>query len=327
MGLVRGSDRGHAERMFERFTNRARRVVVLAQEEARDRKHHHVGTEHLLLGLIAEGGGVGARTLRDLGADTETVRSRVLDMIGPAGEPPDQHIPFTPRAKKVMELSLTEALKLGHNYIGTEHLLLGMVAEGEGIAAHVLADLGITGGDARSRVVVLLTGMTGRGDVSPTEPPTESSSGRRSTAVQAALIRAEGLAGDDPIGTHHLLAVLVDMDEAVASKILAAGGFAPAALPVDIASWDVRGTDDEDPIARATRGTSLIHDETDMAVRLDDDALRDRIVAALADGRITEDQVRAAHGRVWAELADAAGNPDNFDPVVDPTNQDPTPDI
>ena len=128
--------------MFERFTDRARRVVVLAQEEARLLNHNYIGTEHILLGLIQEGDGVAARALQSLGISLDAVRARVEDIIGRGDEQSPSHIPFTPRAKKVLELSLREALQLGHNYIGTEHILLGLIREGEGVAAQVLVELG-----------------------------------------------------------------------------------------------------------------------------------------------------------------------------------------
>ncbi len=128
--------------MFERFTDRARRVVVLAQEEARMLNHNYIGTEHILLGLIHEGEGVAAKALESLGISLDAVREQVQDIIGQGQQPPTGHIPFTPRAKKVLELSLREALQLGHNYIGTEHILLGLIREGEGVAAQVLVKLG-----------------------------------------------------------------------------------------------------------------------------------------------------------------------------------------
>src|ERR687894_405827 len=128
--------------MFERFTDRARRVVVLAQEEARMLNHNYIGTEHILLGLIHEGEGVAAKALESLGISLEAVRQQVEEIIGQGGSSPSGHIPFTPRAKKVLELSLREALQLGHNYIGTEHILLGLIREGEGVAAQLLVKLG-----------------------------------------------------------------------------------------------------------------------------------------------------------------------------------------
>ncbi|MEZ5321242.1 MAG: ATP-dependent Clp protease ATP-binding subunit [Microthrixaceae bacterium] len=147
--------------MFERFTDRARRVVVLAQEEARLLNHNYIGTEHILLGLIHEGEGVAAKALESLGISLEAVRQQVEEIIGQGGSSPSGHIPFTPRAKKVLELSLREALQLGHNYIGTEHILLGLVREGEGVAAQVLGKLGADLSRVRQQVIQLLSGYPG----------------------------------------------------------------------------------------------------------------------------------------------------------------------
>jgi ATP-dependent Clp protease ATP-binding subunit ClpC len=147
--------------MFERFTDRARRVVVLAQEEARMLNHNYIGTEHILLGLIHEGEGVAAKALESLNISLEAVRQQVEEIIGQGQAAPTGHIPFTPRAKKVLELSLREALQLGHNYIGTEHILLGLIREGEGVAAQVLQKLGADLSRVRQTVIQLLSGYTG----------------------------------------------------------------------------------------------------------------------------------------------------------------------
>jgi len=147
--------------LFERFTDRARRVVVLAQEEARLLNHNYIGTEHILLGLIHEGEGVAARALESMGISLESVRSQVVEIIGQGSQAPSGHIPFTPRAKKVLELSLREALQLGHNYIGTEHILLGLIREGEGVAAQVLQQLGAELHKVRQTVIQLLSGVQG----------------------------------------------------------------------------------------------------------------------------------------------------------------------
>jgi ATP-dependent Clp protease ATP-binding subunit ClpC len=147
--------------MFERFTDRARRVVVLAQEEARLLNHNYIGTEHILLGLIHEGEGVAAKALESLGISLEAVRAQVEEIIGQGQSAPTGHIPFTPRAKKVLELSLREALQLGHNYIGTEHILLGLIREGEGVAAQVLVKLGADLSRVRQQVIQLLSGYAG----------------------------------------------------------------------------------------------------------------------------------------------------------------------
>ena len=144
--------------MFERFTDRARRVVVLAQEEARSLNHNYIGTEHILLGLLNEGEGIAAKALESLGIGLDSVRDEVVKIIGPGQQSPTGHIPFTPRAKKVLELSLREALQLGHNYIGTEHILLGLIREGEGVAAQVLQQLGAELQKVRQSVIQLLSG-------------------------------------------------------------------------------------------------------------------------------------------------------------------------
>jgi hypothetical protein len=147
--------------MFERFTDRARRVVVLAQEEARLLNHNYIGTEHILLGLIHEGEGVAAKALTQLGVSLEAVRAQVTEIIGQGADAPTGHIPFTPRSKKVLELSLREALELGHNYIGTEHILLGLLREGQGVGAQVLVKLGAGRDQVRQAVVQLLAGYAG----------------------------------------------------------------------------------------------------------------------------------------------------------------------
>ncbi|MHA6669401.1 ATP-dependent Clp protease ATP-binding subunit [Homoserinimonas sp. A447] len=151
--------------MFERFTDRARRVVVLAQEEAKMLNHNYIGTEHILLGLIHEGEGVAAKALESLSISLDSVREQVQDIIGQGQQQPTGHIPFTPRAKKVLELSLREALQLGHNYIGTEHILLGLIREGEGVAAQVLVKLGADLNKVRQQVIQLLSGYQGKEQV------------------------------------------------------------------------------------------------------------------------------------------------------------------
>jgi ATP-dependent Clp protease ATP-binding subunit ClpC len=148
--------------MFERFTDRARHVVVLAQSEARLLNHDYIGTEHILLGLIQEGEGVAAKALESLDISLEAVRTNVEEIIGQGKAPPPGHIPFTPRAKKVLEVSLREALQLGHNYIGTEHILLGLIREGEGVAAQVLQKLGADLDGVRQAVIQLLEPYIGR---------------------------------------------------------------------------------------------------------------------------------------------------------------------
>ena len=165
--------------MFERFTDRARRVITLAQEEARMLHHDYIGTEHILLGLIHEGRGVAARALESLGISLVAVRQQVEEIIGQGQQPTPGHIPFTPRAKKVLELSLREALQLGHNYIGTEHILLGLIREGHGVAAQVLAKLGADLDRVRQQVIQLLQ-----------EHPAEEAASARSSAPELRLLPA-----------------------------------------------------------------------------------------------------------------------------------------
>ena len=167
--------------VFERFTDRARRVVVLAQEEARLLDHNYIGTEHILLGLIHEGDGVAARVLESLGISLTDVRAEVEEVVGHGSKAPSGHIPFTPRAKKVLELSLREALQLGHNYIGTEHILLGLIREGEGVAAQILVNLGADLSGARQRVIELLSD----------DAADAAETGERRTVVQAQSMYAQ----------------------------------------------------------------------------------------------------------------------------------------
>jgi ATP-dependent Clp protease ATP-binding subunit ClpC len=193
--------------MFERFTDRARRVVVLAQEEARMLNHNHIGTEHILLGLIHEGEGVAAKTLESLGISLEVVRQQVSEIIGQGQQAPSGHIPFTPRAKRVLELSLREAKELGHSYIGTEHILLGLIREGEGVAAQVLVKLGADLDRARQQVIQLLHGRAG-GDLIGEGSPLPDDALTRVDSLDRRLAAIERWAGLRPD--------LEDLDEEIA---------------------------------------------------------------------------------------------------------------
>ena len=176
--------------MFERFTDRARRVVVLAQEEARMLHHNDIGTEHILLGLIGEGEGVAAKALESLGISLEAVRQQVEEIIGRGQQAPPGHIAFTPRAKKVLELALREAQQLGHNYIGTEHILLGLIREGEGVAAQVLVKLGADLERVRQQVIQLLHGHQGK---QPADEGRRRGKRARARLMDDALARIEAL--------------------------------------------------------------------------------------------------------------------------------------
>ena len=173
--------------MFEKFTDRARRVIVLAQEEARMLDHNYIGTEHILLGLIHEGHGVAAGALESLGIILEDVRRNVEEMIGRGQEAPSGHIPFTPRSKKVLELSLRESQQLGHEYIGTEHILLGLIREGEGVAAQVLVKLGADLNRVRQQVLQLLDAHAGEAG-----PEGETAAAREASPVLTAVTRESG---------------------------------------------------------------------------------------------------------------------------------------
>ncbi len=179
--------------MFERFTDRARRVVVLAQEEARMLSHNYIGTEHILLGLIHEGEGVAAKALESLDISLEAVRGQVEDIIGQGQQAPSGHIPFTPRAKKVLELSLREALQLGHSYIGTEHILLGLIREGEGVAAQVLVKLGADLNRVRQQVIQLRQRLPGQGGRDSSGAPAGESA--PSSSAGARPVRSQPHAG------------------------------------------------------------------------------------------------------------------------------------
>ena len=211
--------------MFERFTDRARRVVVLAQEEARLLKHNYIGTEHVLLGLIHEGEGVAAKALEQLGISLDAVRVEVEAIIGNGASSPSGHIPFTPRAKKVLELSLREALQLGHNYIGTEHILLGLIREGQGVAAQVLAKLGADLASVRRKVIELLEGVEGTVRVEP-------------NIEQRVPYDAIRLAGDDLVGSQHYLLALFAHPQSQAARALQALGITRAAVEAALAALD-----------------------------------------------------------------------------------------
>jgi ATP-dependent Clp protease ATP-binding subunit ClpA len=245
--------------MFERFTNRARHVVVLAQEEARRLQHNYIGTEHVLLGLLGEPDGLAGRALEGLGMSLEAARHEVTAIIGTGTAAPSGHIPFTPRAKKTLELSLREALQLQHNYIGTEHILLGLISEGEGVAAQVLkqhADLAAiraavldllpaAGAEAaRARRWLRRPAAAGPGEAGgPAEPTVLNAT----PAGDTILGEAARLAGSQPVGSHHLLlAALADPDTA-AARALAALGVDLDQAKATLRGADVTGTSDEPP--------------------------------------------------------------------------------
>ena len=262
--------------MFERFTGRARHVVVLAQEEARLLNHNYIGTEHILLGLLGEPDSIGGTVLESFGITRDGVRVEVEEKIGLGKSQPTGHIPFTPRAKKTLELSLREALAIKHNYIGTEHILLGVIREGEGVGAQILrghadlleirmavlsavstADPGEAGGEAPEESKAMLSWLRHRLSQRGTSVPLrsdvpEAELGTRGTpAVEAALQQAARLAGTLPVGSHHLLLAALDDSNSAASWALASLGVDIDELREKLRAAQVAGTTDEQPSRRA----------------------------------------------------------------------------
>ena len=261
--------------MFERFTQRARHTVVLSQEEARLLNHNYIGTEHILLGLLGEPDSVAGTVLTHFGFTREGVREEVTRTIGRGKKAPSGHIPFTPRAKKTLELSLREALAIKHNYIGTEHILLGLIREGDGVAVQILrdrvdllelraavldavsamdpgevSDAGEGEGDEANAVLRWLRSRLSRHATSvPFRPGLLSGEpARRGTpAVEAALQRAARLAGPLPVGSHHLLLAALNDPNSAASAALASLGVDQGELRERLRSVNLAGTTDEQP--------------------------------------------------------------------------------
>ncbi len=317
--------------MFERFTDRARRVIVLAQEEARGLNHNYIGTEHLLLGLL-EPGGIAAQALDRFGMTATGTREEVKARVGVGSEPPKGRIPFTPRAKKVLELALREALQLSHNYIGTEHILLGLVREGEGVAAQILTEHAGEPIVVRQAVLDLIPAaeaLHGRrwlrrrgqplvvgepGGVGESGEPGGSAGMVTTPAADAGLAEAARLAEGQPVGSHHLLlAALADPDSAAARTLTALGVNLDEARAA-LRNADVAGTSDEPPEERGRRhisvrvtGESLTLEATDPALL----ALARAAVEAVGDqaaepGTITGDlPVSGSLAQVWLALRDS----------------------
>jgi ATP-dependent Clp protease ATP-binding subunit ClpA len=210
--------------MFERFSGPARRVVVLAQEEARLLNHNYIGTEHILLGLVrAEG--VAARELASIGVVLDRARQQLGEIIGQGDSSPSGHIPFTARAKTVLELSLREAIALGHNYIGTEHILLGLLREGEGVACQMLVEMGVNLPEVRARVLELVSGGAGEGVAAPMI--------RLSAELEAVIEEARGeaaAAGDTEVAPIHLFLAAVQHPDGAAGRMLHVVGVDPVEL-------------------------------------------------------------------------------------------------
>jgi ATP-dependent Clp protease ATP-binding subunit ClpA len=230
--------------MFERFTDKARRVVVKAQEAARSFDHGRIGTEHVLLGLLDPDGGIAAEALSQLGITTEMVRADVRTIVGMGQKAPSGHIPFSPRAKKVLELALREALQLSHNYIGTEHILLALEREHEGVAAQILAEHLPDIRNVRSTVMALLGEKLGGTSARPRS---------RTSAAEEVVEAAEALAGGAPMGSHHLLEALIRAEGSMAATVLSRLGVSPDAVADKVDEIDADETTDATPQETAAR--------------------------------------------------------------------------
>jgi ATP-dependent Clp protease ATP-binding subunit ClpC len=282
--------------MFERFTDQARSVVVMAQEEARLLSHNYIGTEHLLLALLGQRDGVAADVLADQGVSLERTRQAVLDIVGEGGAPPQGQIPFTPRAKKVLELSLREALQLGDQHIGAEHILLGVVREGEGMAAQVLVNQGVSLPGLRMAVHQ----ATGTGPTAATGPRRRFLR-RRIAGPEAPMLRvtpggdavrrrARELAGDDLVRSDHYLQAIVEQPDTVAARALASLGADAEKVTAAIAATPRAGTTDETAEDVAARSVELRHEG-------------DRVVIEVADPALAEALRTANQGEIIAVLA------------------------
>ncbi len=271
--------------MFERFTDQARRVVVLAQDEARLLNHNYIGTEHILLGLLGEQEGVAYRVLHGFGMSLEGGRQEVAAIAKQGKTAPSGHIPFTPRAKKTLELALREALQLHHNYIGTEHILLGLIREGDGVAAQILkqhADLlavrvavldvlpAIAAEAARGRRWLRRLGMT-----EPIGPGAETELAVLSAtpAADVTLSAAARLAGTQPVGSHHLLLAALADPDAAASRALATLGVDLEQAKEALRAADIVGTSDEQPEDAGRRQMTVQVTDDKVVIELSDEAI------------------------------------------------------
>jgi ATP-dependent Clp protease ATP-binding subunit ClpA len=306
--------------MFERFTDRARRVLVLAQEEARLLNHNFIGTEHILLGLIHEEEGVAAKALESLGIGLDAVRIKVMDTIGPAGSSMTGSPPFTPRAKKVLELSLREALQLGHNYIGTEHMLLGIVREGEGVAAQVLVAMGADLAVVRQAVIQRLSmlprsrGVSG-GGWAPAESAPTGGWARLQARTPAALrvdVAARRLAEGMAVGTHHILVGLFEQPDSLAARVLASLHIDRSAVEQMVAKLGIKDTSDELPEVAGGRRVTLGVVEGRVVVEVDDPDLAELVRRGLAgagdeaSSLSGDDHDAASFSSVWTAVKAAA---------------------
>ena len=284
--------------MFERFSDNARQAVVLAQEECRKLNHRWIGTEHLLLGLLAMPQSAAGKALSRLGVDREAVRADVEQLVGRGDRPPSGHVPFTPRAKKVLELSLREALKLKHNYIGSAHILLAIVREGEGVAAQVLHK---RVGDMERVREAALTEL-GAGQERKAAGPTG-----RTPATEEVLKLAEQLAGGAPVGSHHLLEALARSHRSMAGLVLAGLGVDADKIAAKLDTIEPESTSDVTPEMAAAAKMRLLVDGDEVHIVLGDaDALAMvRRLTELAGGELTgAEPLTGPFVTLWAAVRD-----------------------
>jgi ATP-dependent Clp protease ATP-binding subunit ClpA len=280
--------------MFERFSGQARHVVVSAQEEARALDHNYIGTEHLLLGLLATSDSLASASLAALGYTRADVRASLETIVGRGKASPGGHIPFTPRAKKVLELSLREALQLKHNYIDTEHILLGLLREGEGIAAQILAEKHPLD-RIRSEVLARVE--------SPTA--SEAHGANRTSAAQNVLTLAAELAGETPVGSHHILEAILQQPDSAAAKVLNDAGIDLGRLAAKLDEISTEDTADDTPAQAAARQLELsLTDETVTVVLRDPVSLElgKRIVELNRGPLATRGPQLDLLGRLWAAV-------------------------
>jgi ATP-dependent Clp protease ATP-binding subunit ClpA len=315
--------------MFERFTAHARHVVVLAQEQARGLNHNYIGTEHFLLGLLAEPDGVAFGVLHGVGMSLDGARQEVVGMVGLGKQEPSGKIPFTPRAKKTLELSLREAVQLRHHYIGTEHILLGLIREGDGVAAQIMRkhadlpairaavlDAAPAGEDQESERGTARRWRRARLAFRPSESaaPASEESLNATPAADTTLTEAARLAGGQPVGSHHLLLAALADEDSAAARALAALGVDLKQAQEALRGADVTGTSDEQPEV-AGRRHMVIHVAKDrLTIEASDPvivaggqaALRALGDEAQASGAISGDiPVAASLSVVWLALRES----------------------
>jgi ATP-dependent Clp protease ATP-binding subunit ClpA len=318
--------------MFERFTSSARHVVVLAQEEARGLQHNYIGTEHILLGLLGESDGIACRALERCGMSLDGARDELKSIIGPGQQAPSGHIPFTPRAKKTLELALREAVQLHHNFIGTEHVLLGVIREGDGIGAQLLKQHCSDLAEIRAAVLDFVyatpvettrgrrwlrrrsatdLGNAGGGFAGDAPHPGEAAEMRTTPAGDTSLSEAARLAGSQPVGSHHLLLAAIADPNSAAARALAGLGVDLDRARAALRSAEVAGTSDEQPDEAGRRQMLIKVTDKQLTIEATDPVIVGLGQAALSAlggeaGLIRGDQpVNASLASVWQALHDS----------------------